>query len=197
MNQVDRHTRFAPATGASPRAAQDAFLRWSEGREGRHELVRGNVVMMTGASVRHAMLAARIMVGLFRQIDPDRFHAVTSDLGVRTPAGVRYPDVVVDTLPEDGAALAADNPVLLAEVLSPSSIAIDMVEKAAEYTALPSLRIYAVFSQDEPRAWIWQRDEQGAFPGSPAMLAGADAVLAIPSLDVALPLGELYRGIGA
>lgn len=196
MNHAHRHHGFEAATNAPLAAAQDAFLLWAAEQEGRHELVGGQVVMMAPVNRAHAVLSVRIAAALFRQVDPDRFDVTGPDFGVRTQAGVRSPDVMVD-LRSGSASRAAEAPVLIGEILSPSSIAIDMLTKTSEYTALPSLQLYVVFSQDEPRAWLWQRDDQGAFPDRPVMIAGADAVLSIPSLEAALPLGELYRGIGA
>jgi Uma2 family endonuclease len=196
MNHAHCHGGFEPATNAPLAAAQDTFLLWAAEQEGRHELVGGKVVMMSPVNRAHAVLTVRIVAALFRQVDPDRFDVTGPDFGVRTQAGVRSPDVMVD-LRSDQASRAAESPAFIGEVLSPSSIAIDMITKASEYTALPSLQLYVVFSQDEPRAWLWQRDENGSFPDKLTMIAGVEDVLFIPRLDAALPLGELYRGIGA
>jgi Uma2 family endonuclease len=85
-------------------------------------------------------------------------------------------------------------PVLLIEVLSPSSIAIDLKEKAAEYRQLASLDAYLVFSQDEPKAWVWERS-QGAFPLAPEERQGSDKVIDIEVPRVTLLFAEVYAGV--
>ncbi len=196
MNHAHRHHRFRPAADAPLRAVQDAFLVWAGEQDSRHELVGGQIVMMSPVNRVHAVLTVRIITALARQVDPDRYDVTGPDFGVRTSAGVRSPDVMVDVR-DEGGHRAAEAPILIAEVLSPSSIAVDMVDKVGEYTALASLQAYVVFSQDEPRAWIWQRDGEGRFLASPAMVAGADATLVVEALGAGQSFAELYRGIGA
>jgi hypothetical protein len=61
---------------------------------------------------------------------------------------------------------------------------------------LTSLQTYAVFSQNEPKVWVWQRGEAG-LPNRPELLEGRDARLDIPALGATLALADIYRGIGA
>jgi Uma2 family endonuclease len=77
-------------------------------------------------------------------------------------------------------------------VLSPSTSTVDLGDKVAEYLELPSLLAYLVFSQDEPKAWMWVRGEAGF---SPIVLAGRDAIIEVPALGVSLPLSAIYAGI--
>jgi Uma2 family endonuclease len=194
MNQIDRHARFEPAADAPLEAVQDAFLRWAEGRLGRHELVGGKITARVGASEGHAELMALILAQFLAQVDRKRFLVTGAELGVRTPAGVRYPDILVSQRTHERRALSATGPVFIAEILSPSSVAIDMIEKAAEYTAMPSVEIYAVFSQDEARAWIWERRD-GHFPEAPVMIAGRDAALPLEPIGATLRFDDLYAAL--
>ncbi|MEX6508329.1 Uma2 family endonuclease [Jiella sp. M17.18] len=173
----------------------DDFLRWNEGREGRREFVRGRIVeMMTGGTRRHAKMMLRLATALQSML-PERFSVTAADYAVRTPLGVRYPDVLVEPDDEgDDRSLATNRALFVAEILSPSSLATDFGEKAQEYTALDTLRHYLVLSQDEPRAWLWSRGDDGAF-GKPEMIAGADEVLDLSGLGIRLPLAGIYRGI--
>ncbi|WP_182087185.1 Uma2 family endonuclease [Aureimonas sp. ME7] len=173
----------------------DDFLRAFEVLEGKREFVRGKVVDLTiNVSRNHARLTTALTVVLARHLDPDRFEVGAADFGVRTRDGVRFPDVLVDTAGGNGRDLTAHAPLLVAEILSPSSMARDFGEKVGEYTALPSLLHYVVLAQDEPRVWLWQRGEDGAF-GTPEMIAGAGESLPLPGFGLTLPLAELYRGI--
>ncbi|MEF2546917.1 Uma2 family endonuclease [Aurantimonas sp. E1-2-R+4] len=180
---------------ASAIKTADDFLRWNEGREGKREFVRGRIVeMMVNVSRNHAKLASAVIVALAAKLDLAAFDIGSADFAVKTPAGIRYPDVFVDRAGGSGSDLAARAPVLLAEILSPSSLAVDFGEKAEEYTAIPSLSHYLVLAQDEPRVWLWSRDEEGAF-AKPEMIVGREETLPLTGLGVTLALADLYRGI--
>ena len=144
-----------------------AFLAWTEGREGRYELVRGRVVMMTGFSRNHGQIVMNVAVLLRTHLDAGEWQVI-ADFGLDAgPDTLRYPDIVVDQAGGGGRDYTATSPVLLIEVLSPSSVAVDLREKPAEYLQLPSLASYLVLSQDEPKAWLWERSG-GKFPPKPA-----------------------------
>ena len=115
---------------------------------------------------------------------------------MNTSAGRRYPDILVEPTSTDLKGRTADTPLFIAKVLSPSNESVDLVDKAAEYTGLASLRTYAGFSQDEPKVWVWERSE-GGFPEKPELVERRHARLEIPALGTSLPLAEIYRGIGA
>jgi len=176
----------------------DEFLRWNEEREGKREFVKGRVVeLMINTSKRHTFLATRLVVALSRQLSYPDFTFGSADFGVRTPDGVRYPDVFVDreTPASKGTDLAATEPVFLAEILSPSSYSRDFGEKVTDYTGLPSLLHYLVLSQDEPRVWLWSRAQEGRGWSGPALLAGLEQEFALSGLGVTITLAEIYGGI--
>ena len=173
-----------------------AFLRWAEGREGHFELKGNRVVMMTGGTKNHARVTARIATALSRRLDPDRWAITTADLAVETGEDVRYPDVLVEALDDEGDALSTTRPVLVVEVLSPSSLALDLNVKAFEYMSLDSLECYIVAAQDEPRAWVWQRPATGSdrrFPAAPQEILGRDANIGVAAFGIEISLGEVYR----
>ena len=193
MTAAEKTLAMAPHA-ARPATPED-FLRWAAGREGRFEFARGRIMMMVGASRNHANLSAGWLTALAARLDPAQWSVSSAELAVRIGDAVRYPDVLVEPAGGDGAALYTDQPALIVEVLSPSSLALDFTTKAREYTSLPSLRLYVVASADEPRLWLWRRGADGAFPLDPEEIAGADAVLAIPEFAADLPLAETYRGV--
>ena len=174
----------------------DDFLRWNEGREGKREFVHGRIVeMMVNVSRNHAKLSTKLASLLLNALDAGLYDIGSADFAVRTAQGIRYPDVFVDRAIGEGSDLAAREPVLLAEILSPTSLARDFGEKVADYTGLASLLHYIVLSQDEPRAWLYSRGENGDFSREPEMVAGADGTLAVPGLGMTIGLADLYRGI--
>src|SRR5437868_3118373 len=157
---------------------QQAFLAWVQGREERYELDRGRVIMMTGGSRAHWQICLNIAKMLDARLDPVRF-AVLPEFGIDLgPQSIRFPDVVVDVAGETPTDLKATAPVLIVEVLSPSSERIDLGDKAAEYLRIPSLLAYLVVAQDEMKAWLWVRGPTGFAPGAD-VLKGDEAVIHI------------------
>lgn len=173
----------------------ESFLRWAEGREGRYELVGGDVRIMTEGSFAHAAISTPLAAAFLGALDPDQFDVASADFAVVIGEHVRYPDVLVDRIGARGRDLAATSPVLVVEVLSPSSAYIDLSEKAAEYQSAPSLLAYVVASQDEPRLWVRKPSDEGR-PEAPEMIEESDAALRIEALGLEIPLGGIYRGIG-
>jgi Uma2 family endonuclease len=114
-------------------------------------------------------------------------------------AGCRAADVALPRhrgRPGGAKDYTATAPVLLVEVLSPSTAATDLGDKAAEYLHIPSLTAYSVLSQDEPKAWVWAR-ATAQFASGPAVIAGTEAIIRIAALQLKLPLAEIYAGMEA
>ncbi len=111
--------------------------------------------------------------------------------GPQTP---RYPDIVVDRAGGDAKDHTATAPVLLAEVMSPSTAEIDLGDKAVAHLRLPSLLAYMVLSRDEPKAWQWSRTTAPFAPG-PQVMIGIEATVRIAGLQPDLSLADVYAGI--
>ena len=172
------------------------FLAWVQGRDGRHELDDGCVVMMTGGSRGHGLIIRRLAAALERRLDVNRWAVITSDFAVHLgPKTVRYPDLVVDIAGGAFKDLTATAPISIAEVISPSSVADDLGDKAAQYLRLPGLSAYLVLSQDDVKAWAWLRGATG-FPAGAEVFSSADKAIRIEALDIELPLAEIYADLG-
>ena len=183
------------------RMSKAEFFRWVQGREGRYELSEGRVMQQTtGGTVRHFDLADAIAFVLKSKVDRTRWGVTAGGPGVTIPEPVaavtiRYPDVVVRGLGASPSALEIDNPVVLCEVLSPSSVTLDLVIKPREYKPIRSLDTYIVASQDEPRLTIWQRNASGVFDDFPIELTDPRTEVRLDGLGCAVTIEELYRGV--
>lgn len=119
----------------------EEYLRIEEASELRHEYVSGALYAMVGATRSHHRLVRRI-VRLLEDGTAGGPCEVASE-AVKVQARVDqiyYPDIVVTCDPADDNELMIVSPCLVAEVLSPSTAAIDRREKGAAYRRLPSLR---------------------------------------------------------
>jgi Uma2 family endonuclease len=197
--QQEAQNSFAITIVPGAPAEPDAFLRWSANQpreHGRYELSNGVVTRtMINVTRGHFIVCTNIMAELLRLGDRSRFEFGTSGFGVKTGVGVRGPDIFAALCGGDLKALSTDQPIFIAEVLSPSTAGLDFTTKLREYTALGSLHTYLTCSQDEPRVWVWARNRQGNWPNDPEMIEGRDASIQLAGLDIALAMGEIFRGI--
>jgi Uma2 family endonuclease len=119
----------------------EAFLRWSEQRrreEGRFELSRGRVTCtMIWASSFHSRVLRNLIGQLDRLLDLDQFDVGISDFAVRTPYGIRSPDVVVERARSDSARSTA-TPIFIVEVLSPHTEKLDFTARGVHRYRHPS-----------------------------------------------------------
>jgi Uma2 family endonuclease len=179
------------------RMDKHTFLRWAEGREGHYELSGGKVIMMTGGTRLHAYVTSDLETALKRRIDRTLWAIASADLAVAIGEDIRYPDVIIEAAGQNGDALTTDRPVLIAEVLSASSMALDLHIKAAEYMSLASLETYIVAAQDEPRLWVWNRSKDAGrpWPKAPEEVFGKDKSVPIAHFAIEAPMSEIYAAL--
>jgi Uma2 family endonuclease len=173
------------------------FRRWIEERPEyeRYELVNGEPRMMVRVKRAHDMIVTNWILALGSQLDRTKFTVHTGEFAVSTNAeSYRLPDVSVERAGEDGLAHDMTEPLLLVEVLSPSSIHTDMNEKLREYLAIPTLQAYAICAQDTRRVWLYRR-EDGVWPERPIELKDETDKVEIPGLGASIALTDLYFGV--
>jgi Uma2 family endonuclease len=177
------------------RMSKTAFIEWSAAEGERCELVEGRAVMMPRPSRAHALIVMNLAMLLRAKLDPRQWDVVF-EFGLETgPDTLRYRDIVVDRAGEPDKSYTATSPVLLAEVLSPSTAEIDLGDKAAEYLRIPSLLAYLVLSQDEPKVWLYLRTNSHL--QAPERVSGTDAAIHVTELDLDLPMSGIYVGTKA
>jgi Uma2 family endonuclease len=188
-----------PRAPYSARMGRAEFFAWLRTREGgRYELKDGEIIVHPGVSRNHHRVAGAFAFALRSRLQSEDWDIAIGEFAVEIGQDIRYPDVLVERRGQDGLAYSTVEPVLLIEVVSPSSAGRDLTVKAREYLGLPSLEFYIVASQDEPIVWIWRRDSiSHEFPAEPLEIQGRDTELALAALAISLPLAEIYRGIGA
>ena len=168
------------------------YLAFEEASDEKHEFVDGIVFAMAGGSLEHARLAARVTVALSNALSGRRCNVFGSDARVRISATRRatYPDISVvcgPVVPASDDPQAIANPIVLVEVLSPTTEQSDRGEKFRHYRRLESLREYVLVAQDEPRIEVFRREgdvwtfrEHG--PGERVMLTSIDAYLDVDAI---------------
>jgi Uma2 family endonuclease len=168
------------------------FLAWEDRQPLRHEFDGVRAAALTGGTHAHAVIQANLAIAIGGRLrgGPCRFYG--SDLKIRTSEDhIRYPDGFVACGPRENNSVLVSDPVVIFEVLSPSTAAMDRIVKAREYQATPSIQRYVMLEQDRIGATVYARIGDG---WTHEILV-ADSTLALPEIGVALALTELYEGL--
>jgi Uma2 family endonuclease len=136
------------------RITVDEYLAWAQGQPGRYELYEGTVHAMSPEGARHAEVKGAIHGALVSGIRARRLscYALPDGMTVRVDARTAFePDALVYCGPKVApSTLEIPNPVIVIEVISPSSRRIDTSAKLTGYFRLPSVAHYLIFDPLQP-----------------------------------------------
>lgn len=173
---------------------QEEYMRLEEKSALRHEYVNGLVYAMGGASLAHNRIARRLLAALetFLLGGPCEPFILDAKLEIRIDSDqiVYYPDLMVACRPQEQTGTCVRNPVLVTEILSPSTRHIDLREKVMCYGRVASIEEYLVLSQDECRAILYRRAEGWR----PRVHARPDALIEFRSIGMSWALASVYEG---
>jgi len=162
----------------------------------KSEYVDGWIRAMTGASIRHNRVAGNCFLSLGSQLKGNPCTPFNSDTKLRIDRSHRkrlyYPDMQVVCESNDQLSVYQDHPVLIIEVLSPSTRAYDIHDKLDAYLSVPSLQCYIVLEQHQPIAYVMRRSNQEWIKET---IQGLDATIRLPFLACSLSLKDIYEGI--
>lgn len=170
------------------------YLVQEAASEVKHDFIAGELFAMAGGTLEHGALAASLLRHLGNALESRPCRTFTSDVRVHvnSTGASFYPDVSVvcgkvESPPSDDQALK--NPVVVVEVLSPSTEAYDRGAKAAHYRRLESLKEYVLVSQVEPRVEVQRLNERGIWE---LHFFGPGQRVELTSLGIALPVDAIY-----
>ena len=179
----------------SQRLTRAEFHQWAERQPHRHERIGGEVVAMAPERAVHARLKARIWRALDQAIRDNGLEceAFPDGMTVEIDEDTDYePDAVVNCgppVPPDST--VANNPVVVVEVMSPSTRSIDTGDKLADYFRHPSVRHYLIVRARRREIIHHWRD--GPDIGTRTVASGP-VRLDPPGLSI--DVDEVYAGIG-
>lgn len=132
----------------------DEYLAWAEGRPGRYELYGGTVYAQAAERAAHAKMKLALQMALVTSVRARRLpcHVMPDGMSVRIDDMTAYePDAQVYCGPElPPSSLLVPNPIIVVEVLSPSSQHIDAGTKLEGYFRVPSVAHYLIVDPDKP-----------------------------------------------
>jgi Uma2 family endonuclease len=175
--------------------SDDDFLAWDASQTERHEFVDGEVFAMAGGEDRHASVSLAVASSLRSHLKGSRCRVYMNDVKLQVAAANAffYPDVFVTCSERDAAnRLVKQEPLLVVEVLSPSTAAYDRGDKFASYRLCPTLAEYAVIDIDRRAVDLFRKNAEGLWVLHPLV---GNATLTLTSVDHALALGELFADL--
>jgi Uma2 family endonuclease len=173
----------------------DAFLD-SQQDDSSWELVAGRIVAMTNPTEVHEQMASNIGAPLKLAMDPIGCPVYQGGIGVQRsdlPNGTyrMRPDVVV-RCGRLGTRNFITDPLVVVEVLSPSTIDVDRGDKLHFYKAQPTLRHIVLVYQDQMRTEHYRKTDEG-WPLE--VLTKPDDLLNFEAVRFNIKLEQVYFGV--
>ena len=177
-----------------PAMTRDQFFDWAEAQDARYEFDGFEPVAMTGGNLNHNDIAFNLHRALHTRLRGTGCRPRGLDAGVATIGDtVRYPDGVVTCSPAKGVSRLVPDPVVVFEVISPTSAHVDRIVKVREYGAVDSIRRYVIVESASVGLTVHERQDAGRKWTVATVMAGD--LLLLPEIGVEIPIAELYEGV--
>ncbi|MEO5338648.1 MAG: Uma2 family endonuclease [Magnetospirillum sp. WYHS-4] len=171
----------------------EEFLAWDDGTDTRYELVGGEVFAMAPPTASHGTVAANLAITVGGRLR--RPCRIISEAGILLPANVDtyyQADLMITCAAPTPGERIASNPLVILEVLSPSTSTYDRGAKLPDYRSIPSVQEIVLISSTAMRAEIWHRTSEG---WAVSDANGSEAILRLTSVDIEVPLEAVYEGV--
>jgi Uma2 family endonuclease len=178
-----------------PVFSADDYLAWEAEQVEKHEYIAGEVFAMAGASDAHVTISGNLFAVLRSHLRGKPCRAYIADMKVEVAAAdvFFYPDIFVTCSVTDAALPDRKRePVLIVEVLSPSTAAYDRGLKFAYYRQLPSLQEYALIDSERLAVDVFRRDASGHWVLYPY---GVGELVSFASAGLNVPIAVLYEDV--
>ena len=170
----------------------EEFLAFDDGTDTSYQLFEGRLVAMNPPLVGHAALVGRLIRIIGNQLKrPCEVYAEAGVIPINRRHSWYKADLIVTCTPGNYKDQFIAEPVLVVEVLSPTTSTTDFNRKLPDYQQMPAMRdVLLVSSMErlirhrrrEPDGWNEHRHRRSA-------------TVRLTGLPVAIPMGDLYDGI--
>ena len=167
----------------------EEFLAWEREQPERHEYAGEVITMMTGGSLDHSTIASNLWTALRDRLRGSACRAFRGDTKVIANNSIRYPDLSVTCTLVRGNDDVVLEPVLVIEVVSPSTEREDRGRKKFDYFATPAIQQYAIIEQEARRIDLYTR----AGDSWTNEIVQGNAVLKLSSIGVEVSLDTIYE----
>ena len=190
------HTRTPPTASFVTPEEYFAIEAEADARGGpKHEYINGRIREMVGGSPSHGRVERNLWRILGNAVEGTSFEYFGSDTRVRinTIGDYYYPDATIAPYPakfHHSYGYALINPIVVFEVLSPSTESFDRNKKLKNYAGIDSVRDYVLVAQDRVEIDHFWRETGDDWHW--ANLQDASATLSLKGVDISLSVAKLY-----
>lgn len=177
----------------------EEYLAMERGSEIKHEYYSGQVLAMSGASLKHNRIARNLTGKIHAFLEGKNCEILPSEMRVCTPSfdSYMYPDASIvcgEPQLEEDKFDTLKNPSVIFEILSPSTNSIDKGRKFFFYKQIPSLQEYIMIDSTKKFIHVARKQTDGSWMFED--ISGADTFLTIQTIGYDLPLTEIYHDTG-
>src|SRR3954453_5718407 len=137
----------------------DEFRHWNDGTDTRYELIDGLTVAMAPPSGQHGTVVANAVTLVNTRLRSRAPCRAQAEAGVWISEHRRWQAALAVTCQPPAAEVV--EPILIVEVLSPSTRVRDLADKLPDYKALPSVREIWLIDSERRWAQVWWREPEG------------------------------------
>ena len=173
----------------------EQFLRWEDGTDTRYELVDGFPLAMAPPARAHGILCARLAGAIDASLRGRRPCTAQTEAGIAWPDrddSFYVADVAVSCRPYERGEQLVREPILIVEILSPSTERHDRLTKVPVYRGIESVEEILLIDSESEYAEVLRREGSQWIT---ILVRGPDAVLRLASVDLAVGMADLYDGI--
>jgi Uma2 family endonuclease len=173
----------------------EEYLQMEQASSVKHEYVGGRIFVMTGGTNNHSAITANLVSIIRNPIKGNNCRVHAADFKVRINAAncFYYPDLVVECGAVKGNSVLTEAPILLAEVVSPSSVNTDRREKAIAYRLLPSVREYLVIHQTRQRVELHRKGPDETWTIFDLRAGSTICLESLPTGPLKFPIYAIYE----
>ena len=170
------------------------YLNGEEISDIKYEYIDGEVYAMAGTSQNHSRITGNFVNALLNHLQDSDCEPYSENIKVRAEEEVfYYPDILVTCEGEFKNKYFCEEPILIVEVISPSTKQIDRREKLRAYQQMPSVQEYVIVEQEKISVEIHRRQPDGNW--ITYFFTRTDTEFTLESVDLTLQLSEVYRRV--
>lgn len=171
------------------------FLDWEDGTDTRYELIGGVLVAMAPPAPAHGRLSTNLIEAIGPQLRHRRPCAAYTEAGIVRPDRndtCYVADIAVTCEPPGAEDRLIRDPVLIVEILSPSTGRSDLQNKSSDYRRIPSVQEILLIDSTSIFAEVLRRQGEQWIS---EIVRGPGATLSLRSVALSVPMSELYEGV--
>jgi Uma2 family endonuclease len=177
----------------------EEYLRFERSSPDKHEYYKSEIFAMAGAGLRHNKIFSNLFGELTVKLKGKNCSPYGSDMRIHIPENTlfTYPDISIIcgdiiTSPEDEE--TATLPIVIIEILSPSTKQYDRGSKFKLYRDIPTLKEYILVDSESVNIEAFTINERGHWELQE--YKNLNRELSISAVDIIIPLADIYEGTG-